>query len=60
MAKDSHVDQSIDQGCIQPSRAFDSNFGSAGSTITSGNNVPVCVNANFAGNVVSTDQSGFN
>lgn len=57
--KKSHVEQSIDQGCIQPSRAFDSTFGLGSRTINSGNNVPVCVNANLAGNVAATDQSNF-
>jgi hypothetical protein len=49
-----HTHQSIDQGCIQPSSTL--NLPSGNSPL-SGNNVPVCVNANLAGNAVSTDQS---
>ena len=57
--KRSHTEQSIDQGCVQPSRTFDSTFGQLSPSILSGNNVDVCANLNFAGNAAATDQSNF-
>jgi hypothetical protein len=54
----SHTDQSIDQGCIQPTSSFDSASGIGSFVAGSGNNIPVCANLNFAGNAAFTDQSG--
>jgi hypothetical protein len=56
--KKSHTDQSIDQGCIQPTSSFDSASGIGSFVAGSGNNIPVCANLNFAGNAAFTDQSG--
>ena len=56
--KVSHTDQSISQGCIQPTSSFDSASGIGSFVAGSGNNIPVCANLNFAGNAAFTDQSG--
>jgi hypothetical protein len=56
--KRSHTDQSIDQGCVQPTSSFDSTSGTGSFVAGSGNNIPICANLNFAGNAAATDQSG--
>jgi hypothetical protein len=56
--KKSHTDQSIDQGCVQPSRSTVLTSGAVSPILASGNNVDVCANLNFAGNAAATDQSG--
>jgi hypothetical protein len=55
--KVSHTDQSISQGCVQPTSSLDIT-GPGSPVLLSGNNVPVCVNANLGGNAAATDQSG--
>jgi hypothetical protein len=56
--KRSHTDQSIDQGCVQPSHSAVLTSGAASPIFASGNNVDVCANLNFAGNAAFADQSG--
>jgi hypothetical protein len=56
--KRSHTDQSIDQGCVQPSHSALFTSGLTSPVLLSGNNVPICVNANLGGNAAATDQSG--
>ena len=56
--KRSHTDQSISQGCVQPTSSFDSTSGAASLVTGSGNNIPICANLNLAGNAAATDQSG--
>jgi hypothetical protein len=56
--KRSHTDQSIDQGCVQPSHSAVLTSGAASPIAASGNNVDVCANLNFAGNAAFADQSG--
>ena len=56
--KRSHTDQSISQGCVQPTSSFDSTSGTGSFVAGSGNNIPICANLNLAGNAAATDQSG--
>jgi hypothetical protein len=56
--KTSHIDQNIGQACSQDASSVGSTSGLLGAVVASGNNIPVCVNANLAGNVAAADQSG--
>jgi hypothetical protein len=56
--KTSHIDQSIGQACNQDASSLGVTSGTGGAVAASGNNIPICVNANLAGNVAATDQSG--
>ena len=56
--KRSHTDQSIDQGCVQSTHSALFTSGLTSPVLLSGNNVPICVNANLGGNAAATDQSG--
>ncbi len=56
--KTSHIDQSIGQACNQDASSLGVTSGTGGAVTASGNNIPICVNANLAGNVAATDQSG--